>query len=151
MRRISLRGWAAICVASLVSGFGSLLVSADTSTPINVTASGVAVTENFNSLALSGTASATPIGWGFVESSGNTVYTAGTGTGTSGDTYSFGPAAAAERALGGVRSGSNVPTLGAAFTNYTGSPITSRSATQESSGGSAPQVEDRIGLISRSA
>src|SRR6185503_14111812 len=52
-------------------------------------------------------------------------YTAGTGSGTSGDIYSFGGAGSAERALGQLRSGTLTPILGASFTNNTGVTITS--------------------------
>src|SRR5207245_9198344 len=41
-----------------------------------------------------------------------------------GDTYSFAATGSAERALGGLQSGSLVPTLGASFRNDTGSTIT---------------------------
>src|SRR6185436_1444018 len=51
--------------------------------------------------------------------------TAGTGSGNTGDTYSFGATSNAERALGGLQSGSLNPTIGAAFTNNTGGTITS--------------------------
>jgi len=102
-------------------------VSADTSTPISITSLGSTVSENFNTLALSGTSSTTPTGWGFSESStnANTTYTAGTGSSATGDTYSFGPASSSERALGQLRSGSLVSIIGAAFKNNSGTTITS--------------------------
>lgn len=128
MRRFSIPCLVVVCAAWLISPLGSAFVErvfADTSTPASIATSGVAVTENFNTLASSGTSSTTPTGWGFVESSGNTVYTAGTGSGNAGDTYSFGAASAADRALGTLRSGTNIPTIGAAFTNNTGNTITS--------------------------
>ena len=104
-------------------------VSADTSTPVSITAFGASVTENFDSLASSGTSSTTPTGWGFSESgtNANTIYTAGTGSGNSGDTYSFGATGNTERALGGLQSGSLVPIIGASFANNTGGTITSLS------------------------
>jgi hypothetical protein len=100
---------------------------ADTATPVSIATFGVAVTENFNTLALSGTSSTTPTGWGFSEAlaNANTTYTAGTGSGNAGDTYSFGAASNAERALGGLQSGTLIPTIGASFTNNTGGTITS--------------------------
>ena len=90
---------------------------------------GAPVTEDFNSLASSGTSSATPTGWGFSESgtNANTTYTAGTGSSNTGDTYSFGTNS--DRALGGLQSGSLVPTIGAAFVNNTGTTITSLTIT----------------------
>ena len=105
-------------------------VSADTSTPVSVATLGAAVTQNFDTLVSSGTgtlAANTPTGWGFAESgtSTNTTYTAGTGSANTGDTYSFGSTSSAERAFGGLQSGSLIPTLGASFTNNTGATITS--------------------------
>ena len=92
---------------------------------IDLSTLGAAYTQDFASLASSGTSSATPAGWSFSESgtSANTTYTAGTGSSGTGDTYSFGAASNSERALGGVQSGSLNPTIGACFTNDTGSTI----------------------------
>lgn len=58
-----------------------------------------AYTQNFDSLANSGTSSALPTGWAFSESgtNANTMYTAGTGSGNAGDTYSFGPSGGTDR------------------------------------------------------
>ena len=102
-------------------------VSADTSTPVSITSFGTALTENFNSLASVGTSTSMPVGWGYVESgtNANTTYTAGTGFSNTGDTYSFGATASAERAFGGLLSGNLVPIVGAQFTNNTGGTITS--------------------------
>ena len=86
--------------------------SADTTTSVSISSFGTPVTQNFDSLVSSGTGTLpgnTPAGWGFSESStnANTTYTAGTGSGNAGDTYSFGSAAApTDRALGQLRSGS---------------------------------------------
>lgn len=94
---------------------------------ISLSTTGAAYTQNFDSLASSGTSSTVPTGWDYSESgtNANTLYTAGTGSGTAGDTYSFGAASSTERAFGGLLSGSLTPTIGASFTNNTGSPITS--------------------------
>jgi predicted extracellular nuclease len=110
----------------VVLGLSCLGVSADTSTPISITSFGSAVFENFNTLAVSGTSSTTPTGWGFVESGtgANTLYNSGTGTSNAGDTYSFGAAASAERAFGLLQSGALIPIVGAQFTNSTGGTIT---------------------------
>lgn len=83
---------------------------------------GVAHTQNFDTLASSGTSSTMPIDWTFAEigSVNNTTYSAGTGSSTTGDTYSFGSAASSERSLGGLQSGSLIPTFGASFTNNVG-------------------------------
>lgn len=81
--------------------------------------------ENFDTLASSGTSSTTPAGWEFLESTGNTTYTAGTGSGTSGDTYSFGAAATTERAFGELTTGSFNTLIGVGIENQTGSTIES--------------------------
>ncbi|HUM48493.1 MAG TPA: putative metal-binding motif-containing protein, partial [Chitinophagales bacterium] len=68
-----------------------------------------------------------PSGWLLSEScsASNTTYTAGTGSSATGDTYSFGTGTNADRAFGGLQSGTLVPTLGASFTNTTGNTVTS--------------------------
>ncbi|HEY0040426.1 MAG TPA: hypothetical protein VGB71_07170, partial [Flavisolibacter sp.] len=82
------------------------------------------VTENFNTLASAGVSSTVPAGWAFVESPTNTTYTAGTGSATTGDTYSFGAAGNSDRAFGELTTGSLQSTIGASFTNNTGATIT---------------------------
>ncbi|MBI1761578.1 MAG: putative Ig domain-containing protein [Acidobacteria bacterium] len=96
-------------------------------TPVSLTVINSAYTQNFDTLANTGTSSTVPTGWAFSESgtNANTTYTAGTGSSTTGDTYSFGAAASTERAFGGLQSGSLVPTIGACFTNNTGTTVTS--------------------------
>ena len=76
------------------------------------------VSLDFNTLALSGKSSTVPTGWLFSESgtNANTTYTASTGTGNAGDTFSFGAVSNTERAFGSLQSGSLNPTVGAAFT-----------------------------------
>ena len=94
---------------------------------LTITSPGVPVTEDFSSLATAGTGSVLPAGWSFLEtgSAFNTTYTAGTGSATTGDTYSFGSAALpADRALGLLQSGSLVATIGTIVTNSTGGAIT---------------------------
>jgi len=92
-----------------------------------ISLTGSAYSQDFNTLALTGTSSVLPNGWYLLEtgSNANTLYTAGSGSGTSGDTYSFGAASSTERALGSLQSGSLVPVFGAYFINNTGSVITS--------------------------
>jgi predicted extracellular nuclease len=94
---------------------------------VGIPSLGTPVTENFDTLASSGTSSVMPPGWAFSESgtNANTLYTAGTGSSNTGDTYSFGASGSTERALGGLQSGSLIPMYGAAFTNNTGGTITS--------------------------
>ncbi|MBS4063226.1 MAG: SprB repeat-containing protein, partial [Chitinophagaceae bacterium] len=90
-------------------------------------APGVNIKENFNSLASSGTSGTVPAGWHFSESgtNANAFYSAGTGSGNAGDTYSFGLASDPERAFGGLQSGSLNPFIGFSYTNNTGQTITS--------------------------
>ncbi|MDX2099293.1 MAG: ExeM/NucH family extracellular endonuclease, partial [Leptolyngbyaceae cyanobacterium bins.59] len=92
--------------------------------PINFNGS---YSETFDSLASSGTSSVLPLDWVFLETgtNANSLYTAGTGSGNTGDTYSFGATGSTERALGGLQSGSLIPFFGVSFTNTTGSPLTS--------------------------
>jgi hypothetical protein len=124
-----------IAIAGLLSSLTLLkfsrLASADTTTQVSISSFGTPITQNFDSLVSSGTGTLsgnTPAGWGFAESStnANTTYTAGTGSGNAGDTYSFGSAAApTDRALGQLRSGTLISILGGTFTNNTGGTINS--------------------------
>ena len=109
----------------LMSTLGILLCHISIGQSISLT--GAAYTQNFSSLANSGTSTTLPNGWYFTESgtNANTVYTAGTGSGTAGDTYSFGSSGSIDRAFGGLQSGSLIPTIGASFTNNTGTTLTS--------------------------
>jgi len=97
---------------------------------VSLTALGSASTQNFDTLANLGTTNNLTInGWYLNEtgssSANNGQYQAGTGSGTGGDVYSFGAASSTERAFGTLFSGTLNPTLGAQFTNNTGSTITS--------------------------
>jgi hypothetical protein len=114
------------CLAVLVALF-PLLSSISAWAQISLTTLGTPYSQNFDSLASSGTSSTVPAGWAFTETgtSANTTYTAGTGSSTTGDTYSFGSTASTERAFGGLRSASLVPIIGASFSNNTGSAISS--------------------------
>src|SRR5688572_8385639 len=94
----------------------------------SLTGLGVTYGQDFNTLASLGTSSSVPEGWDFLEvgTNANTLYTAGFGSGTAGDTYSFGALAApasGDRAFGTLFSGSNNPRIGASFTNNTGATI----------------------------
>src|SRR6188472_2100176 len=99
---------------------------------VSLVTPGAAVTQNFDTL--SNTAGSTTNvltipGWFMTETGGgardNEQYGVDTGGSTTGDTYSYGAAAATDRALGGLRSGTLVPNFGAAFSNGTGGAITS--------------------------
>jgi hypothetical protein len=94
---------------------------------ISLSQANVAYTETFNSLVMSGSSSSLPAGWVSAESGsgGNANYTAGTGSGTAGDTYSYGTSGSSERALGTLQTGSVIPTIGASFQNDTLGAITS--------------------------
>ncbi len=121
----------ALCAAFLPPGLGGAL-PVQAAGAINLTALNTAYSENFDSLASSGTTNSTvPNGWDFSESgtNANTTYSAGTGSGTAGDTYSFGPSGGSDRAFGGLQSGSLIPTIGAQFTNNTGATIDSLTIT----------------------
>lgn len=89
------------------------------------------VSENFAGLSNSTSPSATlPIGWYLTESNTGAAadgqYVVGTGSGNAGGAYSFGLAAAADRALGSLGSGTVSPVqYGARLLNDTGSVITS--------------------------
>lgn len=126
--------------------FRALMISAVVLFTFNVEAQfsyttiGVAYNQSFNSI---GTANITTpdaarhigdpqpsaVGWYFFETgssmTNNLVVAAGTGSGTAGDTYHFGLAGNADRALGGLRSGTLTPTVGFWFTNNTGQTINS--------------------------
>jgi hypothetical protein len=92
-----------------------------------ISLTGGTYSQDFNTLAITGTSGTVPAGWLFSETgtNANTFYTAGTGSGNAGDTYSFGAASNTERAFGGLQSGSLNPTIGAGFTNNTGGTVTS--------------------------
>jgi predicted extracellular nuclease len=98
---------------------------------ISLTTLGSAYTQNFDTLANSGTTNSIAVinGWFLEEgnvtaTANNGLYAGGTGSSNAGDTYSFGAAASSERALGGLLSGSVNPTIGASFTNNTGQTVT---------------------------
>jgi uncharacterized protein len=122
-----------VSLSALLSVAGAVIVMSIThgiaasGTSISLTTLGSAYTQDFNTLAITGTSSTLPTGWALSETgtSANTTYTAGTGSSTTGDTYSFGSTGNTERAFGGLQSGSLIPTIGACFTNDTGSTVTS--------------------------
>ncbi|MBI1782204.1 MAG: lamin tail domain-containing protein, partial [Sphingobacteriales bacterium] len=117
------------CVGG-TNGAIDLSVSGGTATVTTTTVG--SLTQDFSTLASSGTSqtlpsvvsTTTPIAytWAFTESGSNADvnYTAGTGSGTSGDTYSFGATSSNERAFGGLRSGTVIPVFGASFKNNSG-------------------------------
>jgi uncharacterized protein len=99
-------------------------------TAIDITTFGSLPTQNFDSLANSGTANTSlPGGWELTETGGgardNEAYGGDNGSSTTGDTYSYGAASNTERALGGLRSGTLIPVFGVQYKNVTGGTITS--------------------------
>ncbi len=116
------------CLALAAGLFGVLPASAAPDAPLAaISRTGAPYTQDFDTLASSGTSSTTPDGWAFSESgtNANANYTAGTGSSNTGDTYSFGATSSTERAFGGLLSGSLVPTIGAEFQNNAGDTIIS--------------------------
>ena len=116
-----------LALLGLAVGFASRPAEAQC---VSLTTLGSAVTQNFDTLsntAGSTTNNLTITGWFMTETGGgardNEQYAVDTGGSTTGDTYSYGAAAATERALGGLRSGTLVPNFGACFTNNTGATI----------------------------
>jgi PEP-CTERM motif len=81
--------------------------------------------QDFDTLANTGTSSLLPGGFEILErgTAANTLYTAGTGSGNAGDTYSFGATGSTDRALGGLQSGALTPLFGIQFTNMLGRTI----------------------------
>jgi hypothetical protein len=92
---------------------------------------GVFVSENFNTLATTGTSTILPVGWNILETgtNANNIYTAGTGSSNAGDSYSFG--LSSDRSLGGLLSGSLTPSFGAKYLNNTGATITTLTVTYQ--------------------
>lgn len=110
----------------LAPAIALLLISANVAVAqVSITAVETSIAEDFNTLVSSGTSSVTPAGWTFLEtgSGANLLYAGGTGSSTSGDTYSFGSAGNGERAFGQLRSGAVISTLGAQLQNNTGLTI----------------------------
>ena len=78
---------------------------------ISLSAINTAYTQNFDTLASTGSSTLLPADWVISESgtNANSTYTAGTGSSNAGDTYSFGTTGSTERALGGLQSGNLIP------------------------------------------
>lgn len=109
----------------LLALLGLVMQSAALAQCVSLTTVGSAVSQNFDTLATTGTTNNLTItGWFLTESGGgardNEQYAADNGAGNTGDTISYGASAATDRALGGLRSGTLIPIFGACFTNNTG-------------------------------
>jgi hypothetical protein len=109
------------CALSL----GVLMLTWHLNAQVNITTLGTPLTEDFNTLASSGTSTVVPTGWAFFEllTNANTTYTAGTGSSNAGDTYSYGAASDSDRAFGGLQSTNLNYRVGASYTNNSGSTI----------------------------
>ncbi|MGA4578925.1 hypothetical protein [Limisphaera sp. VF-2] len=95
--------------------------------PVSITDIMTPYTQNFDTLANSGTDNtALPPGWAIWEFgiNANQEYRAGTGSSNIGDTYSFGDSGSTERALGSLQSGNLWTVFGAQFRNDTDHVIT---------------------------
>lgn len=114
---------------SIFSIVGLLLVLGvlPTNGQVSITSFGIEYSEDFNSLASTGTSSTLPSGWFLAESgaNANTTYAADDGGSNAGNTYSYGDDEVAERAFGTLRSSNLFPIVGGAYTNNTGATITS--------------------------
>ncbi|HVV57279.1 MAG TPA: hypothetical protein VHC45_02870, partial [Gaiellaceae bacterium] len=86
---VRLAACAAVCAAAALYS-----VARAEAAPIPIGSLDSAYTQSFDSLAAAGTSSTVPDGWAFAEAgtNANSTYTAGTGSGNAGDTYSFGAA-----------------------------------------------------------
>ena len=105
---------------------GSFLASVVTPlAAITVNQFNVTYNEDFDTLATV-TSSSLPDGWELSEtgSSANTTYGAGTGSSSTGNTYSFGGASSTDRALGALRTSGVAATFGTVVTNSTGETVT---------------------------
>jgi hypothetical protein len=94
--------------------------------PWEISLDGALYSQDFNTLAPSGTSDIVPIGWYFLETgtNANGTYSANNGSSVGGDTYSYGSAGSDERAFGAIITNNFTPTIGALFINNTGSVIT---------------------------
>ena len=102
---------------------------------VSLTALNSAYTQDFNTLASTGAGpfSTLPTGWLLTESGGGAqddeMYVVGNGSLGTGNSYSFGTGSNTDRAFGGLQSGTLIPTIGATFTNNTGSTVTTLTVT----------------------
>src|SRR5688572_29054704 len=102
-----------------------LAVAATPLAAVSISQFNTPLLENFDILATT-TGSVMPADWQFEESgsSANTTYGAGTGSSSTGNTYSFGATGSTERSLGSVRTSGVASTFGTFVANDTGSTIT---------------------------
>ena len=98
-------------------------VTANAQVAFPVTTANASRSENFNTLPTSGTSSVVPQGFGFSETGGDLLYTAGNGSSATGDTYDFGSTGSSDRAFGELTTDSVQSTVLFALVNQTGAPI----------------------------
>jgi hypothetical protein len=116
----------------LLLASATLLTALSAQATVSVTSASFAYSQSFDSLATSGATNvwandSTLAGWSLFNGAiALTNYRGGTGSDNAGAVYSFGVSASGERALGSVASGTvAAPTLVAAFTNNSGTALTS--------------------------
>jgi hypothetical protein len=82
--------------------------------------------QDFNTMADTGSSSFLPAGWHLLESGADadSLYSTGTGSSRTGDTYSFGLEDSTERALGSIRSSGVASVFGANFINNSNNAVT---------------------------
>lgn len=103
---------------------GFLLAAASPLSAVTLNQLNIASVEDFDTLAAV-TGSGVPPGWEFSESGSgaNSTYGAGTGSSSTGNTYSFGGSGSTDRAFGTLRTSSLAATLGTVITNQTGGAV----------------------------
>ncbi len=108
----------ALLLVVFLFSFSSIALS-----QIQLTGSGYS--QDFNTLADTGSSDFLPDGWYFFESGADadSLYSANTGSSRTGDTYSFGLVDSTDRALGSIRSGTLNSIFGANFINNSGDVI----------------------------
>jgi len=112
--------------ATDATGIGVILLDE----PFSIAATNTAYSENFDTLDSTGTqGGSTPAAWTLDENgaAANAIYTISNGAGTTGDTYSLGTTATADRAFGTLASNALQSTIGAFYANNTGTTITTLS------------------------
>lgn len=127
---------AAYATSSAGTGYGPVMTFSTGPGFISLATANTAYTQDFNTLASSGTTNAKntlPQGWDFIETDlmgGTADNTYSASTATTGNTFSLGGSSTVpsvnpntERALGGIQNTNILPTIGAAFINNTGQTL----------------------------
>jgi len=115
-------------LALMLVAAAAVVTSAAVAAPISIGSFGTAYTQDFNTLANTGTTNAVlPTGWALNESGtsarANGQYAASNGSDNAGDVYSFGSTGSTERAFGTLFSGTLTPLIGASFVNNAGGTL----------------------------